>query len=99
MIKIVNNTKYKQEQKELKKLREFAFNMYEISGVLTGHTYSYNAMRNLVLEICEQLKKEYPISVKQTKKQIEHIDKIAFHSSIKKDCCINGYDWIFKGIF
>ena len=45
----------KQQQKKINDLQRCIRNIQEVNGVLTGSTWSYNAMRNLVEEICKKL--------------------------------------------
>ena len=75
----------KQLKKRISELENELYDYEDYQHVLTGTTYSYNALRDLILEILEKTdnfdKTIYLEKVKQ-------IDKIAHHITIVKD------DWI-----
>ena len=69
-------------RKEIAQLKELVYEYEDYGRVLTGHTYSYNALRELFLELLDKLPEN---EREQYSEKLKHIDAIAHHYTIAKD--------------
>lgn len=72
----------KQLKKRISELENDLYEYEEYQHVLTGTTYSYNALRDLILEILENI--DYTNKIIYLDR-IKQIDRIAHHSTVAKE--------------
>lgn len=70
------------------RLKNLMYEYEEYCHVLTGHTYSYNALRELTLELIDNMPEE---KIELYSQRLKYIDAIAHHTSIGKDHWITSF--------